>query len=371
MSVLSVPLEELRTRLSAKWRHYSPDILPMWVAEMDTRMHPAVRQVVVDALERSDTGYATGTAYADAFADMAATRWNWKLSASTQIRRGPDVMSSMISVLLSVTQPGDAVVINPPVYAPFREIILNYGRRVVEAPLTAAGRLDLTALEPAMAEATAYLLCSPHNPTGAVHTAAELTEVMALANRMRVQVIVDEIHACLVDPGTTFTPIQTVAGGERAITVTSAGKAWNLAGFKAGLTIAGSAVTDVLAKGPVAGQSTPHLANLAHSTALTHAQNWVDDLVVEIAANKKLLAEELADKLPALSYQPAEGTYLAWVDCTGLGLANPAREFRERGRVAFSSGAQFAASHRQWVRINLACSPELVREAVSRMASSL
>jgi cysteine-S-conjugate beta-lyase len=373
MSVLSVPLEELRTRLSAKWRLYDPDILPMWVAEMDTRTHPAVHQVVAEALDRGDTGYACGSAYAEAFAAMAANRWNWQLAPSTQIRRGPDVMSSIISVLLSTTEPGDAVVINPPVYAPFREVIRNYGRRVVEAPLTAAGRLDLATIEQAFGteRPAAYLLCSPHNPTGAVHTAAELTEVMTLANQAGVQLIVDEIHACLVDPGTTFVPIQTVPGGERAVTVTSAGKAWNLAGFKAGLTIAGAEVTEILAKGPVSGQSTPHLANLAHTAALTHAQDWVDDLVVEIAANKRLLADELAVTIPQLSYQPAEGTYLAWLDCTPLGLANPTRQFRERGRVAFSSGIQFAQSHRQWVRINLACSPELVREAVTRMAASL
>jgi cysteine-S-conjugate beta-lyase len=374
MALLSVPLEELRTRQSIKWRLYDPDILPMWVAEMDTRLHPSVKQTVSEALDRSDTGYAHGTAYAEAFAAMAASRWHWELTPQTQIRRGPDVMSSILGVLLAVTQPGDAVVINSPVYAPFREVITGYGRRILEAPLSPAGRLDLSALEKVFTGTdtpAAYLLCSPHNPTGTVHTAAELTSAMALANKSGVGVIADEIHACLVDPGTEFVPVQTVPGGERAVTVTSAGKAWNLAGFKAGLVIAGPEATAVLAAPPVAGQSTAHLANLAHTAALVHAQDWVDELVVEIAANKQLLAAELGQHLPGAVYRPAPGTYLAWVDCSELGLPSPARTFRDRGRVALSSGSQFSRSHQQWVRINLACSPDLIREGVQRMAASL
>jgi cystathionine beta-lyase len=341
---------------------------------MDTRMPPAVKQTVVDALDRSDTGYAYGTDYAEAFAAMAADRWGWQLSPADQIRRGPDVMASILAVLLAVTEPGDAVLINPPVYAPFRQVITGYGRRILEAPLTASGRLDLAAVEQALTGAEtprAYLLCSPHNPTGVVHSEAELASLMELANRSGVQVIADEIHACLVDPGTSFVPVQRVPGGERAITVTSAGKAWNLAAFKAGLTIAGPEATAVLASPAVAWQSTPHLANLAHTAALVHAQDWVYELATELAANKQLLATELASQLPQVEYQPQPGTYLAWVDCSKLGLQSPGRTFRDRGRVAFSGGSQFAPSHRQWVRINLACSPDLVREAVKRMAASL
>ena len=373
MSLLSVPWDELRSRHSAKWRVYDSDILPMWVAEMDTRLHPVVRETVVAALEHNDTGYAYGSAYAEAFAAMASARWRWDLSPATQIRRGPDVMSWIATTLLAVTEPGDPVIINPPVYFPFREVILAYGRTVVEAPLAPDGRLDLAAIEQAMSaepRPRAYLLCSPHNPTGVVHTAAELAAVMARANNAGVQVIVDEIHAPLVDPGTTFVPLQTVDGGERAVTVTSAGKAWNLAGFKAGLLIAGPQVVEILQRPQISGQSTAHVANLAHTAALASAQEWVDQLVGELAANKQLLARELARELPQVGYQPMPGTYLAWVDCSALGLAHPAQHFREQGRVAFSPGSQFARTHQQWVRINLACAPELIVEAVARMRAS-
>jgi len=374
MSLLSVPLPELRTRQSLKWRTYPDDVLPLWVAEMDVRMHPAVLAAVGDALAAGDTGYPHGTGYAEAFIALAQDRWNWSLEPS-QVRRAGDVMNSILAVLEAVTRPGDAVVITPPVYAPFRQVISGYGRRVVEAPLGSDGRLDLAALEDAFtgsASPKAFLLCSPHNPTGVVHTEAELAGVMALANEHQVQVVVDEIHAPLVDAGTSFVPLQRVAGGERAITVTSAGKAWNLAGFKAGLIIAGSKAPRLFAKQPpFTMHSAGHLADIAHTAALRHAQPWVDELMVEIGANRELLAAELAAKLPTVGYRPQPGTYLAWVDCTELGFEDPARQFLDAGRVAFSAGAVFGSSHAQWVRINLACSPDVVREAVDRMAASV
>lgn len=375
MPILSVPLAQLRQRNSLKWRAFDEDVLPMWVAEMDVLLPPPVRQVVIDAVNQGDTGYPHGTAYAQAFAGMAAERWQLELDARTQVVRAGDVMNSVLALLQATTVPGDTIVINPPVYPPFRTVVAHYGRHLLEVPLTASGRLDLPALAAAFDGAKrpkAFLLCSPHNPTGTVHTADELTDLMAMANQSGVQVISDEIHARLVDADVDFVPLVAVPGGEYALTATSAGKAWNLAGFKAGLIVAGSAAVPRLTEvAPLALQAGGHLADLAHTAALRHAQGWLDELNTEIAANKQLLAEELQRQLPQLSYQPSPATYLAWLDCGPLGLPDPALHFRRNGKVAFSAGAHFAPSHSSWVRINLACSPELVVEAVTRMAASV
>jgi cystathionine beta-lyase len=372
MAILSLTEAELRTRRSLKWRTYHPDVLPLWVAEMDVAMHPAVEAELLAAARRGDTGYPHGRAYADAFRAIAADRWDLILDDRQVVTAG-DVMNAILAVLTEVTAPGDRVVINPPIYPPFRQVVAGYGREIVEVPLRADGRLDLDALEAALAtRPAAYLLCSPHNPNGTVHTAAELAAVVAACAAHDVQLIVDEIHAPLVDPGVVFTPALAVPGSERVIVVTSAGKAWNLAAFKAGLIVGGSGAADVLAGlPPLARQSTGHFGAMLHATALLEAQDWVDELMVEVAANKRLLATLLAERVPGVEYVPAEGTYLAWVDCTGLGLADPVGHFLEHGRVAFSAGRNFGSDHAQWARINLAASPGLVTDAVDRMAAAL
>lgn len=372
MPILSLTEAELRTRQSAKWQAFDPDILPLWVAEMDVAMHPAVKDALAAAADRGDTGYPSGHGYADAFAAMASDVWGLELDRTRQVRQAGDVMNSILAVLSTTTVPGDQVVINPPVYPPFRQVITGYGRTVLEVPLTEAGRLDLPALEVALAgRPAAYLLCSPHNPNGTVHTAAELTTVASLCAEHGVQLVVDEIHARVVDPGVRFTSVLQVPGGEHAIVATSAGKAWNLASFKAGLIIGGVETEPVLRRlPPLALQAMGHWAAIAHTAAMRFAQDWVDELSAEVAANKDLLGRLLAEALPSVSYPRGEGTYLAWVDCTALGLDNPAQAFRDRGRVAFSPGSYFSADHRQWVRINLATSPEMLSQAVDRMVAT-
>ena len=373
MPILSLTEAELRTRQSLKWRKYEPDVLPLWVAEMDTALHPAVREALVAAADRGDTGYPFGDDYAAAFTAMAAQVWDLELDGARQVKQAGDVMNSVLAVLSTTTAPGDQVVINPPVYPPFRQVVTGYGRKLLEVPLTETGRLDLPALEVALAgRPAAYLLCSPHNPTGTVHTADELATVAGLCAEFGVQLVVDEIHARVIDPGVRVSSVLAVPGGEKAIVATSAGKAWNLASFKAGLIIGGLDTAAVLRHlPPLALQAMGHWAAIAHTAAMRHAQDWVDQLSVEVAANKQLLARRLAESLPGARYQPGEGTYLAWVDCTGLGLEDPSHTFRERGRVAFSPGAAFSSGHRQWVRVNLATSPAIISQAVDRMAASL
>ncbi|MFT3860957.1 MalY/PatB family protein [Micropruina sp.] len=373
MTIFSLTEAELRERRSLKWRTYDADVLPLWVAEMDAAVQPAVRRELDAALDRGDTGYPWGTDYADAYRASAVARWGLKLDPG-QLRRGGDVMNAVVCVLETVTDPGDGVVITAPVYPPFWQVTSGYRRRTVAVALTPQGRLDLNALEQAFAapDVTAFLLCSPHNPTGTVHTAAELAAVATLCAAHGVRLVVDEIHAWLVDPGAAFVPILSIPEAQQAVVAVSAGKSWNLAAFKAGLYVAGEQALDVLDDlPPLAQQSTGHLGALAHATALHEEQAWVDQVRSEVAANKQLLSDLLHALLPSVEYRPQPGTYLAWVDCTALGLANPARHFEQTGRVAFSPGRNFSPEHQQWVRINLATSPAIITAAVERMAASL
>ena len=373
-----LPLDLLRRRTSIKWRAHPPDVLPVWVAEMDVPLAEPVVAALTAAIERGDTGYAAGTAYAEAIAVFATGRWGWNIDVD-RTAVVPDVMLGIVEVMKLVTDPGDAVVVNPPVYPPFFAFIEHAGRRIVEAPLDEAGRIDLEVLDTAMQQAVtggrraAYLLCSPHNPTGTVHTAAELTAVADLASTHGVRVIADEIHAPLVLRGTAHVPYLSVPGGQRGFALLSASKAWNLAGIKAAVAVAGSDAAADLARMPEeVRHGVSHLGVIGHTAAVRDGGPWLDAVLDGIAANQRLVTELLTEHLPLVRYQPGDGTYLAWLDCRALDLGDdPAAAFLERGRVALTSGPAFGTGGRGFARLNLATSPAILTEAVRRMASAV
>lgn len=374
----TLTLDRLRERTSMKWRTYHPDVLPLWVAEMDVPLAEPVVDALHQALAAGDTGYAAGTAYAEAVADFANTRWGWSFDVE-QTTIVPDVMLGIVEMLKLVTGSRDAVVVNSPVYTPFYRFVKHMDRRVIEAPLSVEHRIDLAVLEDAFrlakadGGAAAYLLCSPHNPTGTVHTRAELLAVAELGEEYGVRVVVDEIHSPIVYPGTTHHPFLSLPGAENAIALVSASKAWNLAGLKAAIAVAGPDAVNDLARMPEeATHAASHLGVIAHVAAFRHGQRWLDDLLAGLDENRMLLADLLAEHLPDVGYRPPQGTYLAWLDCARLGVgADPAEVFLERGKVALNSGPAFGTGGDHHVRLNLATSPEILTEAVRRMAASL
>ncbi|MER7185193.1 aminotransferase class I/II-fold pyridoxal phosphate-dependent enzyme [Streptomyces hyaluromycini] len=373
----ALTLDRLRCRTSMKWRTYPQDVLPVWVAEMDVPLAAPIVRAVTAAMELGDTGYPAGTAYAEALAAFAAKRWGWDGLDVARTAIVPDVMLGVVEMLRLVTGPGDPVVVNSPVYPPFYQFVGNMDRRVVEAPLGAGGRIDLDVLEAVFrglgGGRAGYLLCSPHNPTGTVHTADELTAVTDLAERYGVRVVADEIHAPLTAPGVGFVPYLSVPGADRGLSLMSASKAWNLAGLKAALALAGPGAAVDLARLPEEVSHGPsHVGVIAHTAALTDGTAWLDALLTGLDENRHLLAGLLGRHLPGIRYRPAEATYLAWLDCRALGLGDdPAEVFLERGRVAVNSGIPFGTGGAGHVRFNLATSPEVITEAVRRMAAAL
>lgn len=392
-------LEQLRAqRTSMKWRKHRSDVLPLWVAEMDVHLAPTVAEALHRAIDDGDTGYPHGKAYAKAVGEFASVRWQWDDITISRTAVVPDVMLGIVEVLRLITERGDTVIVNSPVYAPFYAFVSHDGRRVVEAPLREDGRLDLAALEETFAQArreagrsgkVAYLLCNPHNPTGAVHTADELREVAERARRFDVRVVSDEIHAPLVLSGAQFTPYLTVPGGENAFALVSASKAWNLSGLKAALTIAGPEAADDLHRMPEeVGHGPSHLGIIAHAEAFRSGGDWLDALLQGLDANRTLLAELTAEHLPGIRLLRPQGTYLAWLDCRALGieeadeasseglavvsdLDGPARWFLDHARVALSSGHVFGTGGKGHVRVNFATSQAILSEAFTRMGQAV
>ncbi|MEU6250335.1 aminotransferase class I/II-fold pyridoxal phosphate-dependent enzyme [Glycomyces sp. NPDC047010] len=372
-------LDQLRQRTSEKWRHYDPDVLPLWVAELDVHLAEPIAKAVTDAVAAGDTGYPSGTGYADAVAAFAAERWHWTDLDRDRIRTVPDIMLGVVEMLKAVTGPGDAIVVNSPVYPPFHAFPVFNDRKVIEAPLGPDHRIDFAALAAAFELAlgrggkAAYLLCNPHNPTGTVHTRDELERVARLAADYGVRVVSDEAHGPLVGPGTVFVPYLTAEGGETGLALTSAAKGWNLPGLRGAVAIAGTAAVADLERMPEKmSSSISHLGSIAHTAAFREGGPWLDALLAGLAENRRLLARLLAEHLPAVRYRPQPGTYLAWLDCRALGLGDdPAAAFLERGRVALNSGLPFGTGGKGHVRLNYGTSPEILTEAVERMAAAV
>ena len=363
-------------RTGVKWGLYADDVLPLWVAEMDAEPCLPVVEAVDAAMRRGDTGYPLGDEFVEAAAAWASDTWSWPVDTR---RASPvaDVMIGVSEVLRGVTDPGGPVVVSSPVYNAFFDFVDMTGRRVVDAPLTTAGRLDPEALDRAFGEARAggerpaYLLCNPQNPTGTLHTREELEMLAAVAQRHGVTVIADEIHAPIVHDG-DFTPYLTVDGGQRGVSLLSASKAWNLAGLKAAVVVTGDEAPPGATLHEVHSHGASHLGQIAAVAAWTRGREWLAAVTAEIDANRRLLARLLAERLPQIRYAVPAATYLAWLDCRELGLGDdPAAVFRERGHVAFSSGPSFGESGRGFVRVNLATSPAILTEAVDRMVGAL
>src|SRR5919112_2954936 len=371
------PLDVLRQRRSAKLRSFDADVLPLPVAEHDFELAPTVAEALRTAVERSDTGYAMAVpAVGEALAGFAAERWHWALDP-VQVFPVADVGVGAVELLRVLTRPGDRVVISPPVYPPFFRWVPEAGASLVEVPLASTDvgwRLDLPALERAFADErpAVHLLCSPHNPVGRVHSRDELAALVELARRYDVVLVSDEIHAPLVLPGATFTPLLTVPGAAAVtIALLSASKAFNLAGLKcAAVVTASPRMTEVVERLPVDLRwRVGHFGVLATVAAFTDGREWLDRLLLTLDRRRARLGELLAQRMPAVRWTPPEATYLAWLDCGALGAGDAARDAcLERGRVAFEPGSMFGEQGDGHLRLNFGTSAEVLDEAVPRMA---
>ena len=380
MAVEDVSLGELRRRTSAKWRTHPPDVLPLPVAEMDFPLAAPVAEALHAAIGRSDLGYASpNSGLAEALAGFAARRWSWQLDPA-QVTLAPEVGVAVVEVLRLLVRPGDRVVINPPVYDSYFPWAAEVGCQLAEVPLaqTADGwALDLDAMQAAFQDgARVHLLCSPHNPTGTVHPRQDLERLAALAARYGVVVLADEIFSPLVLPGRTHHPFVSVSpeAAAHGIVFTSASKAWNLAGLKcAAIVTADAATRRLLERLP---EELPwrvgHLGVLGSIAAFTEGEPWLEEVLGVLDHHRHYLAELLAARIPAIRYRPPEASYLAWLDCTALGLGeDPSAVFLARGRVALSPGPSFGRPGRGHARLNMATSRQILAEAVDRMASAI
>lgn len=367
------------SRTSVKWTRF-PDALPMFVAEMDFPLAPEIRRTLIERIEASDTGYLDAPGpLAPAFAQFARTRWGWEVDPSF-IYLATDVASGVVESLRVARPAGGRILVPTPVYPGFFEMLEEVPFEVVEVPLLddpeAGARLDLDAIAALFAATPgidAMLLCNPHNPHGLLHTPDDLSRLAHLAAKHDVCVVSDEIHAPLTHHGHQFTPFAPLAAaaGALSVTTTSASKGWNLAGVKCSVIVAADhRANDMLTQLPPETVTRTSILGLhASITAFTQEGDWLDRVITQVEANQRLLAALIEEHLSGVIMTPATAGYLAWLDLRGAGLGeDPATRLRHEAHVAFNDGRAFGRGGAGHVRVNLACAPDTIVEAVRRIA---
>jgi len=372
------PLDILYKRTSAKWTGSPSDILPMPVAEMDFEIDPAIKARLHALVDASDTGYAgNNVELRTNLAGFAKKAWNWELDPE-QISTCGDVGVGMVEVGRAVTKPGEKVMINTPVYLNMRNWADRLNLEVVDAQMHKDGMhytLDFDAIEAGYKSGVkAHFLCNPHNPTGTVFTKEELSRLADLAKKYGVMVLSDEIHAPITYEKGAFVPFLSVSETARevGICVTSASKAWNLAGLKCAQIITQhektKAIIDAMPMGVRFGAS--HFGVHAGAVAFT-CTDWLEGALKTLDRNRKLLASLLAEKLPQVHYRIPDCSYLAWLDVTELGLGDdPSKTIFEQGKLYVNSGILFGPQSANFVRMNFGTSAEIITEGVNRLAKA-
>ena len=372
---------------SLKWDHCRDtfgldDVIPMWVADMDFAAPPAVVRAVERRAAHGAYGYVSvPESFWESAIAWLARRHQWTVNRRW-LHRAPGVVPALSLCVNAFTDPGDGIVVQTPVYYPFFHAIEKNGRRLVRNPLLAEGgtfRMDLADLERKLDDRTRMLiLCSPHNPVGRVWTRPELEALGEICLRRDVVVLSDEIHMDLTLPGHTHVPLATVspALAERTVTCVAPSKTFNLAGLSMSLVVAGN--RDLLARYEAQFDAAGlEIANLFGTVALEEAyrsgDEWLDQLLEYLAANVDFAERFMRERIPALRFIRPEGTYLALIDCRGLGM--PQKEldefFLRTARVYFDSGPWFGEEATGFERINLACPRATLAEALERIERAI
>ncbi len=353
---------------SYKWDTPSrPDVLPMWVADMDFRTAPPVIEALRRRVEHGIFGYVrVPQAYYDAVAGWFERRHGWQIRREWIVYT-TGVVPALSAVIQALTVPGDKVLVQSPVYNCFFSSIRNSGCTLADSPLLYRdGRyamdfddLDRKTADPAV---KLMLLCNPHNPAGRVWSREELLEVLRICVKNGVFVVSDEIHGELVFPGFRYTPFASLSEEAlvNSVTCVSPSKAFNLAGIQiANIIAADEAVQKKIDKAINVNEVCDVNAFAAHAlmAAYNEGEEWLDELIVYLHGNYRLLARFFASRLPGFSVLPLEGTYLAWIDCAASGRTGDdvARQLLDEEGLMVNAGSMYGETGKDFIRVNLAC----------------
>ena len=376
-----VPVDRRGTN-SLKW-DVAPGELPMWVADMDLKTAPAIGEAVMRRAESGVYGY---TVVPDAWYD-AIIGW-WEKRHAFTIKRDwlcfcTGVVPAISSIVKRLTNVGDRVLLQTPVYDIFFHSVENAGRVVLENRLVYDGaqyHVDFEDLEKKLAEplTTMMILCNPHNPVGKLWTREELARIGALCRKYGVTVLSDEIHCDLTDPGVEYVPFASVSDecADNCVVCVAASKTFNLAGLQSAAVIVPNTF---LRNKVVRGLNSDEVAEPncfaaeATAAAFTEGGDWLDELRAYLAGNKRLVAETVAREIPDVRVVEQHVTYLLWLDCSALtdNAAELADFIRRESGLYLSSGNQYRGNGHFFLRMNVACPRATVEDGLARLCASV
>lgn len=377
---------ERRKSGSVKWDalkmlYGREDVLPMWVADMDFPSPPEVQEALIKRVRHGVFGYGLPQeGFFEAAQDWEQRRHGWVIERETLLAAS-GVIESLRQAVDRLTEPGDGVVIQPPVYPPFRTTVEEAGRRVVENPLRLRnGRyeMDLEDLERKLDDATCLILCNPHNPVGRLWTPTELRSLIDVCRRHGTLVVSDEIHGDLVRGDGTFTPLLSLpeSASLPALACFAPSKTFNLPGLQtSAVVIPDPAVRDTFLPLPERAHfKGPNVLGLtAAEAAWRDGGAWLDQVLAYIGENFDTLEARLKTSIPTIRPVRAEATYLAWLDARKLDLDDGALEsfLREDARLAVQTGDHFGPEGSGFFRLNLGCTHALLAEALDRLETAV
>ena len=360
----------------------SDGLLPLWVADMDFRVDEKIRKAVSEYMDRGIYGYyAVPDSYYEAFIDWEQEEHGLKVERDW-IRYSPGVVSGFNFALQVLTEPGDAVIVNTPVYYPFLHAVENNNRRLICSELINDGGryyIDFEDFEERIVKnnVRAFILCSPHNPVSRVWSADELKKLLDICRRHDVAIISDEIHHDLTFFGSVHIPTLTLADeNDRIIMFTAASKTFNTADLKNSFAVISNPGLrekwDSFMTGLRINGGNP-LGYIAAETAYRFSKPWLAEVKAVIESNYEYIRDEFAAHLPEVCMTPLEATYLAWADFSAYFAPEELQPFmQDKCRLAFDYGSWFGGSRSgSFIRINLATSEKNIKEMVDRIISGI
>jgi len=373
---------------SVKWKRYGEDVLPMWVADMDFQSPPALLDAVHKRVDHGVFGYSMPPqALIDTIVDRMQQRHNMTIQGE-DIKFLPGLVSGLNLMCRAIGEPGDGVLIKTPVYMPFLSAPGNQGREVqssemVKTTVTEKGQshihyeIDFDAFEAAITERTRlFILCNPHNPLGRAFTRAELERMAEICLKHDLIICSDEIHCDLMMDGTPHVSIASLSPdiAARTATLIAPSKTFNVPGLGNSAVIAQNPELMALIVKAAAG-IIPHPNVLGYYGTLagfTQCQDWHDELLAYLTANRNFLVEYVNEQLPDVTTTRPEGTYLAWLDFSQTAIAaDPHKAILEQAKVGLSDGPTFGAGGEGFVRVNYGCPRSTLQEGLDRIRGLL